>query len=226
MNEKPNYYSILPAIVRYDPDLTPTAKLLYSEITSLVNKTGICWASDKYFAYLYGVSDRVIRKYLKQLKEKKYIELEYEYEGNTREIKQRKIRIIGVEQIFHTYGTNIPEGVEQKFRDNNKYINNKKEIYKERVLSDDDLSDNIKKSLIEWLEFKKYYYEDIGLTKLISQVKNQLKEYSEEDIINIIDESMANNYKGIIFNKLKKKSTKENSYTPTTINDDGVYRLV
>ena len=52
MNEKPNYYSILPAIVRYDPDLTPTAKLLYSEITSLVNKTGICWASDKYFAYL------------------------------------------------------------------------------------------------------------------------------------------------------------------------------
>ncbi len=116
--------------------------------------------------------------------------------------------------------------MEQKFRDNNKYINNKKEIYKERVLSDDDLSDNIKKSLIEWLEFKKYYYEDIGLTKLISQVKNELKEYSEEDIINIIDESMANNYKGIIFNKLKKKSTKVNSYTPTTINDDGVYRLV
>lgn len=70
MNERPNYYSILPAIVRYDSDLTDKAKLLYSEITSLVNKTGICWASDKYFAYLYNVSDRVIRKYLKQLKEK------------------------------------------------------------------------------------------------------------------------------------------------------------
>ena len=65
--EKPNYYSIIPASVRYDTDLTPTAKLLYSEITSLSNKTGICFASDKYFADLYDVSDRVIRKYLKQL---------------------------------------------------------------------------------------------------------------------------------------------------------------
>lgn len=226
MNEKPNYYSILPAIVRYDPDLTPTAKLLYSEITSLVNKTGICWASDKYFAYLYGVSDRVIRKYLKQLKEKKYIELEYEYEENSKEIKQRKILIIGMEQIFHTYGTKVPEGMEQKFRDNNKYINNKKEIYKEKILNDNEFSNEFKNTLIEWLEYKKYSYEELGFKKLLTIIKNNLKEHSEEDLMSIIDESIANNYKGITFNKLNKNFRKVKKEETKMVNDDGVYRIL
>lgn len=225
MNERPNYYSILPAIVRYDSDLTDKAKLLYSEITSLVNKTGICWASDKYFAYLYNVSDRVIRKYLKQLKEKKYIEIEYEYEDNSKEIKQRKIKIIGVEQIFHTCGTNVPKGAEQMFLDNNKYIN-KKEIYKEKVLNDNDLSKRIKDILIEWLEYKKYSYEELGFQKLLTIIKNHLKEYHEEDLITVINESIANNYKGITFNKLKKGFKNTNDYKPTTINDNGVYKIV
>ena len=226
MNEKPNYYSVLPAIVRYDPDLTPTAKLLYSEITSLVNKTGVCWASDKYFAYLYGVSDRVIRKYLKQLKEKKYIELEYEYEENSKEIKQRKILIIGMEQIFHTYGTNVPRGMEQKFLDNNKYINNKKEIYKEKIVNDINFSDKFKNTLIEWLEYKKYSYEELGFKKLLTIIKNNLKEHSEEDLMNIIDESIANNYKGITFNKLNNNFRKVKKEETKMVNDDGVYRIV
>lgn len=226
MNEKPNYYSVLPAIVRYDPDLTPTAKLLYSEITSLVNKTGVCWASDKYFAYLYGVSDRVIRKYLKQLKEKKFIELEYEYEENSKEIKQRKILIIGMEQIFHTYGTNVPRGMEQKFLDNNKYINNKKEIYKEKIVNDINFSDKFKNTLIEWLEYKKYSYEELGFKKLLTIIKNNLKEHSEEDLMNIIDESIANNYKGITFNKLNNNFRKVKKEETKMVNDDGVYRIV
>lgn len=227
MNEKPNYYSILPAVVRYDTDLTDKAKLLYSEITSLVNKTGICWASDKYFALLYSVSDRVIRKYLKQLKEKKYIEIEYEYVDNSKEIKQRKIKILGAEQLFHTYGTNIPRGAEQKFRDNNKNNNNnKKEIYKEKILTDNELSKNIKDILIEWLEYKKYAYKELGFKKLLTTIKKYLKDYTEEELIDVINESMASLYQGIIFNKLKPKPKKANNTKTETINDDGVYRIL
>jgi len=40
--EMPNYYSILPASVRYDKKLTLLEKILYSEVTSLSNKDGCC----------------------------------------------------------------------------------------------------------------------------------------------------------------------------------------
>jgi len=40
--ENPNYYSILPANVRYDKKLTPFEKILYSEIVALTNKDGYC----------------------------------------------------------------------------------------------------------------------------------------------------------------------------------------
>ena len=60
--ERPNYYSILPATVRYDKELTDKAKLLYSEITSLCNANGECWANNNYFAELYNTSTNNISK--------------------------------------------------------------------------------------------------------------------------------------------------------------------
>lgn len=226
MNEKPNYYSILPAIVRYDIDLTDKAKLIYSEITSLANKTGECWANNEYFMKLFAISESTIIRIIRQLKRKNYIDINYIYKENSKEIKQRIIQLIGSVKNDTTSCQNWRLGGVKNDGDNNKHINNKKEIYKERILNDDNLSANIKKSLIEWLEYKKYSYEDLGLTKLISQIKKLLNEYQEDDIISLIDESIASLYKGIIFNKLKKNSKRVNNYTPTTVNDDGVYRVL
>lgn len=76
MNEKPNYYAIIPANVRYDDDLSPNAKLLYGEITALCNEKGFCWATNKYFMDLYGISERTIQNLLKQLSDKNYIAIE------------------------------------------------------------------------------------------------------------------------------------------------------
>jgi hypothetical protein len=38
MAEKPSFYAILPADVRYAEDLTSLQKILYAEITALTNK--------------------------------------------------------------------------------------------------------------------------------------------------------------------------------------------
>ena len=56
---RPSYYSIIPARVRYS-DLKPNAKLLYGEISSLTHKEGYCYAQNKYFAELYNVSKNTI----------------------------------------------------------------------------------------------------------------------------------------------------------------------
>lgn len=76
MDEKPNYYAVIPAFVRYDEELSPNAKLLYAEITALTNGQGYCWASNGYFSNLYSCSERQIRRILKQLSDKKYIQIE------------------------------------------------------------------------------------------------------------------------------------------------------
>jgi SOS-response transcriptional repressor LexA len=85
--DSPNYYSILPADVRYDKDLSSLEKLLYSEITALANKSGYCWASNNYFAKLYDKNDKYISGLINNLKRLGYIKVEIEKEnGNVRKI--------------------------------------------------------------------------------------------------------------------------------------------
>lgn len=74
-NIKSSYYSILPAVVRYDKDLTDKAKLLYSEITCLCNKEGYCFATNNYFANLYNCTPRAIQFTISRLQEKGYIRI-------------------------------------------------------------------------------------------------------------------------------------------------------
>ena len=74
-NETPNYWAMIPAPVRYDPDLPASAKLLYAEISSLTNTTGYCFASNAYFQRLYGLSERTIQNLLKALQADGYIRI-------------------------------------------------------------------------------------------------------------------------------------------------------
>lgn len=125
------YYAIIPANVRYDKDLAPNAKLLYGEITALCNEKGYCWASNQYFAELYHVSDRTIKKWVGQLVDKGYIVRTVNYKEGTKEIEHRKL-FIGGENKFTTSGNNVHYPQENKFTTpgeekfpvNNKVINN------------------------------------------------------------------------------------------------------
>ena len=90
---KKSYYAIIPAFVRYDSNLTANAKLLYGEITALCNEKGYCFARNKYFADLYGVSNVSISKWINQLKDYGYIKVKMVYKGNSKEIESRQMYI-------------------------------------------------------------------------------------------------------------------------------------
>lgn len=66
----------------------------------------------------------------------------------------------------------------------------------------------------EWLEYKKQRkdkpYTEIGFKKLLKQIENNVNEYGEQAVIDLIDDCMSNNYQGIIFDKLKNR---KNTYT-------------
>ena len=65
--EKPEYYGILPSKVRYDKRLKPMEKIMFSELTALVRKKGYCYASNMYFATLYGVNKSTVSAWISNL---------------------------------------------------------------------------------------------------------------------------------------------------------------
>lgn len=129
MKEKPSYYAILTADVRYHKDLTPNAKLLYAEITALENMNGRCFANNKYFADLYGVSKTSVSKWISQLESFNCIKTVYIYKQGSKEIDKRYITTLkgGIEE-------KLRGGIEEKLKDNNTSINNNITYNNKRVL--------------------------------------------------------------------------------------------
>ncbi len=118
--KQPNYYAVIPANVRYDKDLTANAKLLYGEISALAQKDGVCYATNKYFAELYNVSQVSISKWINSLVDKKYINFKIIYKEGTKEILNR-------------YLTLVYDPIKENLKDNNTSTNNK-EINNNKLL--------------------------------------------------------------------------------------------
>lgn len=94
-SERPNYYAVIPACVRYDSTLPPNAKLLYGEICALSNKEGKCWPSNAYFERLYSVGETSVKRWLKALSKGGYITVEIEYKPGSKEVLRRTISPLG-----------------------------------------------------------------------------------------------------------------------------------
>lgn len=95
IEKQPSYYAIIPASVRYDERLKYPERLLYGEITALIGKEGYCFASNSYFANLYGVIPGTISRWISHLAKLKYIKVEL-IKNEKNEIIQRKIYITDI----------------------------------------------------------------------------------------------------------------------------------
>ena len=91
MEEKPSYYSILTANVRYDNRLKANEKLLFSEITALSNKYGYCTAGNEYFSKLYNVSERSITRWIGNLKEFGYLKYVPIHQKDSKKVIERRL---------------------------------------------------------------------------------------------------------------------------------------
>lgn len=68
----------------------------------------------------------------------------------------------------------------------------------------------------EWLNYKKQRkdkpYTEIGLKSLLKRIDNTVQEYGTDKMIDVIDYSIANNYQGIVFDRLKNEKQNSISY--------------
>ena len=172
MEEKRSYYAIIPANVRYDNSLSANAKLLYGEITALCNDKGYCWATNKYFSDLFGVSQKSVSNWISMLVIKRYLFLKMIYREGTKEILERHLSIVKepMEEICHTpmeemFHTPIEEKfyppMEENFQDNIKETNttvNKSVSQSNEKQETDELTDEILESLKKQIDYD--YFED------------------------------------------------------------------
>ena len=115
------YYSIIPATVLYNKELKANEKLLYAIITSLANKEGYCFASNKYLAEKLDVNPKTISSWISDLKNKNFIVVELIRNENN-QIIQRKIYINDVPYPLNNgyhYQSKNGQAIHQKVEDNN-----------------------------------------------------------------------------------------------------------
>ncbi len=77
-----------------------------------------------------------------------------------------------------------------------------------------DRSPELIQAVKDWLQYKKERnetYKETGQRKLISEILNNCLKFGDEAVTDVINQSMARNYRGIIFNWLTEK---QGSYQP------------
>lgn len=81
-----------------------------------------------------------------------------------------------------------------------------------RLLPDYIIPDTLSEKLTEWFKYKterKEPYKEQGMKSLLRQIENNQLTYGEQAVCDLIDECMASNWKGIIFDRLKQKPVKQ-----------------
>lgn len=123
VQSKPGYYAVIPADVRYDEQIPANAKLLYGEISALINAEGFCYAGNEYFSQVFGLSERTVRSLIGALQKAGYVQVELEKDCQTGQVIRRKIWLKvsstderPVEEIFPTPGKYFPQGEEENFQ--------------------------------------------------------------------------------------------------------------
>lgn len=80
----------------------------------------------------------------------------------------------------------------------------------------DRFSEPMRKKILEWIRYKKEKnkeYKPQGLNSLLVQIEKKIELCSESLVIDVIEESMASNYQGILWDKLDRGVNKNNSGT-------------
>ena len=147
---RPGYYAVIPADVRYDDSIPANAKLLYGEISALIGADGFCFASNQYFAKLYGMSNETIARLLTKLEGAGHIRRVIQRDDSGQIIARKlylKVSIPdgwGIDEKINTPLQKNQEGIDEKVKDTNTSITdiekeNKKE--KAKALSDEQLQE-------------------------------------------------------------------------------------
>ena len=212
----PGYWAVIPAQIRYDDQIPANAKLLYAEISSLTGRDGYCWADNAYFAGLYRMTERSIRRLLDALQERGYIRVEEERENHN--VLTRRRIYAGLNPLAEA-----PEPLDKNVRPLDKKV--QRHIIEQEILSIPPISPAQKETLDRlpkeaaaallnacgedgallgaWLEFarmrreKRSPIKTVRTVELLAAKLEKLSGRKSEKKIAILEQSVENSWTGL-----------------------------
>ena len=181
---KPSFYGILPASVRYDKTLKPMARVLFADITALSNAKGYCNATNKTLGDWHEVSFTTVSRWISNLKKSGHIRIVEIKEG--RNVVERKIYpVASIDPIDKKINTLLTKRsipycqkdqypIDENAKENNTSINNTSInnmdtpsknlciLYIQEKVQDEDI--DIEQFSIDLAEDFVDYYESVGWT--------------------------------------------------------------
>ncbi|WP_204981789.1 DnaD domain protein [Mammaliicoccus sciuri] len=186
--ETPNYYAILTAEIRYDNRLSSLEKLLCAEITALSSKYGYCFATNNYFADLYGISKDTVSKRINHIKNVGHLEVQLLYENKQVVGRKMKIKQLPFTPIDEKADTPIDEKIDTPIDENvlgnNTSINNIKSNRDDVQNSIDYINHNLE-MITSPMKIQEIEY-------LVNDIKNQKLE-----IVKVATNYCKENRKGV-----------------------------
>ena len=121
-----------------------------------------------------------------------------------------------------TQSSYVAVSEEERERDKERDIDKDKKSVREtthtifkRLLPDSIIPERLQEKMEEWIAYKterKEPYKEQGMKSLLRQIENNQLTYGEKAVCDLIDECMASGWKGIIFDRLKQKSSTQSGY--------------
>lgn len=164
---------------------------------------------------------KTVHKYLKVLENDKMVTLEQSHVGTTISIVNYSIYQDSMDNDVDSGMDNgMDSGMDtnknnKECKEDIKEKNNKKENANSlfsRLASEYDFTDHMMQSLTEWFEYKterKEKFVEMGMRKTLTLIQNKIEECGERYVIDVINNSMAHSWSGMIWDSVKP-TTKAN----------------
>lgn len=133
--------------------------------------------------------------------------------------KQKLLQSNVTDNVNVTLGNATDKEIEEEIdidieKDKKSVRENTHTLFK-RLLPDYIFDEVVAEKVAEWITYKverRESYKEQGMKSLLRQIENNAINYGSKAICDLIDESMANGWKGIIFDRLKQRgNTKQNN---------------
>ena len=204
---KKNWFWIENALVDRE-DIGAMEKLIYMLLARFADQEGKCFPSQERLCKISGIKDyRTIVKYMESLEEKGLISIKKEKgKKNTYYLKN-----VGAKFVEEVPAKNVGQTIHNE--QNTKKEKNKKENFDHTKKLLDyietlEIDSEKKKIFKEWVEYKKSkcQYKD---TKSLDILVKRFIKYSVQELRDIVEKSIMNNYSGIFEPKVNNSSSQE-----------------